>query len=137
MDDELLQELGLEPKAPAKPPKGPPLGAQPKAPPRPPAVSAQPQPRPSAPVASKQAPESARSTGESFAKDMPVHVVAVLGKKTMTLAEVIAIKQGEVIDFKKLPQESIDLVANGKLVAKGELVLIDGKLGIQIKQLMG
>ena len=72
-----------------------------------------------------------------LSEDMPVQVVAVLGKRTMTLKDVIGLKQGEVIELKKLPQETIDLVANGKLMARGELVLVDGKLGIQIKQLVG
>ncbi len=74
---------------------------------------------------------------KNLAEDMPLQIVAVLGKKTMTLKEVVALKQGEVIDLKKMPHDTIDLVANGKLVARGELVLIDGKVGIQIKQLIG
>ena len=55
----------------------------------------------------------------------------------MTLRELVSVQQGEFIELKKAPQDAIDLVANGKLVARGELVLIEGKLGIQIKQLIG
>lgn len=72
----------------------------------------------------------------SLVDDMPIQLVAVLAKKTMTLKELIKIKQGEVIAMNKLPNEQVDLVANGKLVAKGQMVLIDGKLGIQIKQIV-
>lgn len=73
---------------------------------------------------------------ENLAQDMPVQLVAVLAKRTMSLRDLLSIRQGEVLEFKKLPQESIDLVANGKLIAKGELVLVDGKIALQIKQIV-
>lgn len=72
----------------------------------------------------------------SVVEDMPIQMVGVLAKKTMTLKDVLALKQGEVVDMKKLPGEHIDLVANGKLIARGQLVLIDGSMGIQIKQII-
>ena len=97
-----------------------------------------PAPRAPAPVA-PQVPEPVRFADnlKNLADDMPLQVVAVLGKKTMTLKEVVDLKHGEVVDLKKMPNDTIDLVANGKLVARGELVLIDGRVGIQIKQLVG
>jgi flagellar motor switch protein FliN/FliY len=72
---------------------------------------------------------------KKISENLPIQVVAVLGKKNMTIKDLIALKPGEVLELKKLPQDTVDLVANGKLIARGELVLIDGKLGIQIKQL--
>lgn len=124
LDDELLKELGLEPKAKAAQAVKRPVSQTPP---------------PTSPVR-----ESPSAGSDSFKKDlrnltqdMPIQVVAVLGKKTMTLKDVSSLRQGEIIELKKLPQESIDLVANGKLLAHGDLVLVDGKLGIQIKQLVG
>lgn len=64
--------------------------------------------------------------------DIPVQMVAVLGKKTITVKEVIAMKMGQVIELNRLPNEAIDLVANGKLIAKGEVVEVDGRLGVRI-----
>lgn len=69
-------------------------------------------------------------------QDMPIQMVAVLGKKTMLLREVVDLKQGEIIQMNKLPGEAIDLVANGKLIARGVLVMVDGKVGIEIKQIV-
>lgn len=144
LDDELLKELGLEPKvkpqAPPKqavtrPPATAPVGS--KSPPPPMQNQAAAPPRKADPPPAPKADTHFSEGVKNLSRDMPVQIVAVLGKKTMTLSEVIALKQGEMIDFNKLPQESIDLVANGKLVAKGELIVIDGKLGVQIKQLMG
>ena len=137
LDDELLKELGLEPKKPAPPKAAQPLVKPPPPPPQRPVPQ-------KAPMTAKPVPQKTEASEAHFtegvknlSKDMPVSVVAVLGKKTMSLAEVISLKQGELIDFKKLPQESVDLVANGKLVARGDLVVIDGKLGVQVKQLVG
>src|SRR5262249_20656377 len=64
--------------------------------------------------------------------DVPVHLVAVMGKKTITIKEILSLKKGQVIELNRFPNEAIDLVANGKLMAKGELVEIDGKLGVRI-----
>ncbi len=64
--------------------------------------------------------------------DVPVQVVAVLGKKVTTIKEIISLKKGQVLELNRFPNEAIDLVANGRLIAKGELVEIDGKLGVRI-----
>ncbi len=159
LDDDLLRELGLEPQREAPPQSSPnakgqspvgqaasrpqqarpasgqvPPGQVPKAPPKtsvPPAVAA----KPTAPSVSSE--ENFGQGIRNLAEDMPIQVVAVLGKRSLTLKELIALKPGEVLELKKIPQDAIDLVANGKLIARGELVLMDGKLGIQIKQLVG
>lgn len=156
LDDDLLRELGLEPQRGAQtqapqPPKPqtasrpqqarPPQAGQPA----PGQVSkAPPKTSPSPPVAVPKASAPLVSSEEHFgqgirnlAEDMPIQVVAVLGKRSLTLKELIALKSGEILELKKIPQDAIDLVANGKLIARGELVLMDGKLGIQIKQLVG
>jgi len=64
--------------------------------------------------------------------DIPVQIVAVLGKKSVTVKEIVSLRMGEVVELNRLPNEAIDLVANGKLIAKGELVDIDGRLGVRI-----
>lgn len=144
LDDELLKELGLEPReAPEAKKKTPtpdvgkkPAGARPS-PVSPPKKPIKPESVPKAPSKPAQADERFSNGVKNLAQDMPVQVVAVLGKRTMTLRDVVSLKQGEILDLKKLPQDTVDLVVNGKLLARGELVLIDGKVGIQIKQLFG
>lgn len=71
-----------------------------------------------------------------MAADVPVQVVAVLGKRTLTMREALELTQGEVIDLGRPPHTVVDLVANGKLIAKGELVEIDGKLGVRIVKMV-
>ncbi len=144
LDDDLLAELGLEPS--------PPKTKVPPSAPRPVPQTAPKAPLPQAepvkavlnnPVSSVAAPQkptgtiSQTNSGKDLAQSMPIPLVVVLGKKTMTLKEVAALKSGHIIELGKLPQEMVDLVANGKLVGKGELVLIDGKVGVQIRQITG
>lgn len=151
LDDDLLRELGLEPREaprtkPAAPTPAPPVTAGGSRSPKGGAQSAHddvavtavpPVERGSRPQPAKQTPnQSFRQGVEQLTQDMPVQVIAVLGKKHMTLKDVLDLKQGEYIELKKMPQDLIDLVANGKLIARGELVLIEGKIGIQIKQIM-
>lgn len=150
LDDELLRELGLEPTPKPAPKKstsplvqdGQPQPApsvkrdRPPPPPPPPPAARPPVLPPASQIPSQEQGEFDQGLAH-LTQEMPVQVVAVIGKKTLTLRELVAFKQGEVVELGRAPNESVDLVANGKLIARGELVLIDGKLGIQIKQLVG
>jgi type III secretion system YscQ/HrcQ family protein len=68
----------------------------------------------------------------NLTSDIPVQIVAVLGKKSVTVKDVVSLRMGQVIELNRLPNEAVDLVAGGKLIAKGELVEIDGRLGVRI-----
>lgn len=68
----------------------------------------------------------------SLSEDVPVKLVCVLGRKDIVLKDLLNFKVGQTIDLERAPNEFVDLVANGKLVARGELVEIDGKLGVRI-----
>lgn len=72
----------------------------------------------------------------NLAPDVPVNLVAVIGKTTMSIAEIMKYRIGETIDLGRPPNETVDLVANGKLIARGELVEIDGKLGVKIMKMV-
>ncbi len=86
------------------------------------------------------APEPKQDTAakEAFnmTADVPVQVVAILGKKTISVKELVGFKMGQVIDLARPINETVDLVAGGKLVAKGELVDIDGKMGVRVTKLV-
>ena len=92
---------------------------------------------PSAPVPVTSEPEtvpveSAALDAFEFAPDVPVHIVAVLAKKTISLKDLFELRLGSVLDLARPPSEYVDLVANGKLIGRGELVELDGKLGVRI-----
>ena len=68
--------------------------------------------------------------------DVPVQVVAVLGKKSIAMRDLLKLHMGDVIDLGRPASEAVDLVASGKLLAKGELVEIDGRLGVRIVKML-
>jgi len=80
--------------------------------------------------------EEKREDMLDIAADVPVQVVAVMGKKSITMKELASMKMGEVIELSRPANEIVDLVAGGRLIAKGELVEIEGKLGVRIVKLV-
>jgi flagellar motor switch/type III secretory pathway protein FliN len=81
-------------------------------------------------------PEEVQLETARMTADVPVQVVAVVGKKTVTVKDLVSVKAGQVLDFARPVNDLVDLVAGGKLVAKGELVDIDGKIGVKIVKMM-
>ena len=71
-----------------------------------------------------------------LAPDVPIQLVAVVGRATTNVGDLIAVRAGQVIDLGRTPGETVDLVANGRLVARGELVEMDGKMGVRILKMV-
>lgn len=72
----------------------------------------------------------------NLAPDIPVQVVAVMGRKNVTVKDLVGLRMGQVIELEKIPTDPVDLVAGGKLIAKAELVDVDGRLGLRILKLL-
>ncbi|MBK8014530.1 MAG: FliM/FliN family flagellar motor switch protein [Deltaproteobacteria bacterium] len=64
--------------------------------------------------------------------DIPVSVAVELGRVRLTADEVIRLRAGIIIELGQTPNDPVDLVVNGRLVARGELVEIQGQLGVKI-----
>lgn len=64
--------------------------------------------------------------------DVPLDVTVELGKTRKTIKEILELNQGAIIQLDKLAGEPVDLLVNGKLIAKGEVVVIDESYGIRI-----
>ncbi|MBO8159359.1 flagellar motor switch phosphatase FliY [Thermosyntropha sp.] len=64
--------------------------------------------------------------------DVPLEVSVELGKTKKTIKEVLELSQGSIIQLDKMAGEPVDLLVNGKLIAKGEVVVIDENYGIRI-----
>lgn len=63
---------------------------------------------------------------------VPLEVVAILGKKRLSVKEIAKLRAGSVLAFDGDEDRVVDLVCQGKTLGKGELVLVDGKLGVKI-----
>lgn len=68
----------------------------------------------------------------SLIMDVPLEVTVELGKTKKTIREILELGQGSIIQLDKMAGEPVDLLVNGKLVAKGEVVVIDENYGIRI-----
>lgn len=67
--------------------------------------------------------------------EVPLKVSAVLGETKMTVEEVLKLTQGTIIELEKKVGEPIDIYVNDKIIAKGEIVVVDGKIGITLTEI--
>ncbi len=78
----------------------------------------------------------AASRNIEFLQDIPLHVAVRLGYTRMTIKDVLALGKGSVIELDRLAGEDVDLLVNGKLVAKGEVVVIEENFAFRIKKIV-
>lgn len=68
--------------------------------------------------------------------DVPLQVTVELGRTKMPIKEVLEISEGSIIELNKLAGEPVDFYVNGKLISKGEVVVIDENFGIRITEIL-
>lgn len=68
--------------------------------------------------------------------NIPVDVSLELGRATVDLQSLIELSQGSVIELNRLVDEPVDVLVNGKLVAKAEVVVVDNKFGARITNIV-
>lgn len=68
--------------------------------------------------------------------DVPVKVTAVLGKTRMNINDLLALDAGSIIELDRRVGEPIDLYVNDRLIARGELVMVDGVLGVTMTEVV-
>ena len=68
--------------------------------------------------------------------DIPVQVSAVLGKSTMEVARLLRLGKGAVVELDRKVGEAIDIYVNNRLVARGEVVVLDDRLGITMTEII-
>lgn len=81
--------------------------------------------------------EEGQAEGADLLNDVPLQIAVEIGRLPITAEEVVGIKVGHVFDLNRQVGEPLDLSVNGKIVARGELVEIEGNLGIRIVSLAG
>jgi flagellar motor switch protein FliN/FliY len=81
------------------------------------------------------APRSARDLEAVY--DIPVTVSAVLGKATMQVAQLLKLGRGAVVELDRKLGEAIDIYVNNRLVARGEVVMVDdNRLGVTMTEIV-
>ena len=69
--------------------------------------------------------------------DVSVRLSVELGRADMPLRDVLALGQGSVVALNRLTDELLDITANGKVIAQGEVIAEDGKFALRIVSLAG
>lgn len=69
--------------------------------------------------------------------DIPLHVEVVVGSTVITLGELLHLDAGSVVELEQNVEAPVDIKVNGKLVAKGEIVIIEDKFGVRIIDILG
>ena len=68
--------------------------------------------------------------------DVPVKVQAVLGRSRMEIGELMRLKPGDVVELDRRVGEPVDIYVNNRLIARGEVVLIDNALGVTLTEIV-
>lgn len=68
--------------------------------------------------------------------DVPVKVQAVLGRSRMDIGELLRLKPGAVVELDRRVGEPVDIFVNNRLIARGEVVLIDSTLGVTLTEIV-
>jgi len=80
---------------------------------------------------------SGTSDGAELLGDVPLQLTVELARLPMTADAVVALRVGQVVDLQRTATEPVELSVNGKVVARGELVEIEGQLGVRVQSLVG
>ena len=96
------------------------------------------------PAVPEQAPPLAPAEGEAVSGaadlealfDVPVQVSAVLGRARMEVGDLLKLGPGAVLELDRKVGEAIDIFVNNRLVARGEVVLVDERLGVTMTEII-
>lgn len=68
--------------------------------------------------------------------DVPIKLTAILGRTKLPITEVLRLTEGSVLELEKAIGEPVDLLINDRLVARGEVVLVDQQLGVTLSEIL-
>lgn len=68
--------------------------------------------------------------------DVPVGVAAVLGRTNIEVCNLLALNEGDVIELDRKVGEAIDIFINNRLIARGEVVLVEDRLGVTMTEII-
>ncbi|GAB6060762.1 flagellar motor switch protein FliN [Desulfonatronum parangueonense] len=83
-----------------------------------------------------KAPKEKTKRDLDFILDIPLDVSAELGRTKLLINELLQLGQGSVVELNKLAGEPLEIFVNGKLVARGEAVVINEKFGVRLTDII-
>lgn len=64
--------------------------------------------------------------------DIPLQVEVIVGSTTLTLGELLKLAPGSVVELEQTVESPVEIKVNGKLIAKGEIVIVEERFGVRI-----
>ena len=87
-------------------------------------------------AASEDVEPSRTATDLEAVYDIPVTVQAILGKSAMEVSQLLKLGKGAVVQLDRKVGEAIDIYVNDRLVARGEVVLVEDRLGVTMTEIV-
>ena len=98
------------------------------------------QPEPAEDTAAERQPEPDKAPINAHelqaVYEIPVQVSAVLGKATMQVSQLLKLGRGAVVELDRKVGEAIDIYVNNRLVARGEVVVVEDRLGVTMTEII-
>ena len=69
-----------------------------------------------------------------FIEDVPLLIIAEIGRTQISVQKVLNLKKGNLLEFKKIVGEPMDVVVGGRLMARGEIVVVNERYGVRISE---
>ena len=73
----------------------------------------------------------------NFLLDIPLELTVEVGRRSMTMGELIDLMPGTVVELDRPAGSQLDIMANGKVIAKGEAVVVGDRYGVRILEIVG
>ena len=68
--------------------------------------------------------------------DISVDISVEIGRTKLTIRELLALSKGSIIELNRIAGESVDIYVNDKLLGKGEIVLVNERLGVRVMEIL-
>lgn len=69
-----------------------------------------------------------------FMHDVPLKLSVEIGQTTMTVRDILALNVGRIVEFTKVVGEPMDITVSGRLMARGEIVVVNERYGVRISE---
>lgn len=79
--------------------------------------------------------KSAEMSLESLV-DVPVDISVEIGRTRMTIGELLSLNKGSIVELKKTAGEAVDIYVNGKLLGRGEVIVVNERLGVRMTKIV-
>ena len=68
--------------------------------------------------------------------DVPIDISIEIGRTKMTIGDLLSLNKGSIVELKKTAGEAVDIYVNGKLLGKGEVVVVNERLGVRVLKIV-